>query len=180
MRRSFVPVVLAMVFSASIAQAQGTTAAPPAQNPPAEPAAQQAAPAPDPLRFTTDDAVIIFQVMPDKSADFETGFKAMLTALSSSEKPELKALGGSMTLSRAEVGPTSAVYVLMIHGASKDLSYNWGKIVYYSGKDPGAAYDGIFPKQEDATPVYNQINGSIVMNGAAQQVSVLPLKKIGG
>ena len=70
MRRSFVPVVLAMVFSASIAQAQGTTAAPPAQNPPAEPAAQQAAPAPDPLKFTADDVLLILQVKPGMSADF--------------------------------------------------------------------------------------------------------------
>jgi hypothetical protein len=176
MRRSFVPVVLAMMFSASIAQAQGTTAAPPAQQPAA--AAPQAAP--DPLKFTTDDVVIIIQVTGSKAADFEAGFKTMMGKLSSSAKPEVKALGASMSLSKATVPGDNALYVLSIHGASKDLSYNWGKIIYYSGKEPGAAYDGIFEKQEDATPVYKQINDSIIVAGGAQQVSVLPLTKIGG
>jgi hypothetical protein len=175
MRRSFVPVVLAMVFSASIAHAQGTTAAPPAQQPAAP--APQAAPA-DPLKFTTDDAVVIFQVQPGKETDFETGFKSMLAALAANAKPELKALGASMTLSKAQI--PNPMYLLSIHGVQKNLSYAWGKIIYFSGGEQSATPAMIVEKREDADLMFKQIGDSIVTAGGQPQVSVLPLVKIGG
>lgn len=178
MRRSFVAVALAVVLGASIVQAKDFTAAPPAQQA-AAPAAQ-AAPAADPLKFTTDDAVVIFQIQAGKETDFETGFKAMLTALGASAKPELKALGASMTLSKAEIQAPNAMYILAIHGAAKDLSYAWGKIIYYSGGEVSATPAMIVEKREDADAMYKQIGDSIVVAGGAPQVSVLPLKKIGG
>ena len=178
MRRSFVAVALALVAGVSIVQAQATTAAPPAQQ--AAAAAPQAAPAADPLKFTTDDAAVIFQVTPGKETDFETGFKAMLTALKASPKPELQALGASMTLSKAVTPPPSAMYVLMIHGASKTLSYAWGKIIYFSGGESSATPTMIVEKREDADLMFKQIGESIVVSGGAAQVSVLPLNKIGG
>ena len=179
MRRSFVAVALAVVaFGVSTVQAQANTAAPPAQTPAAAAPAQ--APAADPLKFTTDDAIVIFQVTAGKETDFETGFKSMLTALGASAKPELKALGASMSLSKAQITAPNAMYVLMIHGASKSLSYAWGKIIYYSGGEAGATPAMIVEKREDADAMFKQIGDSIATAGGAPQVSVLPLAKIGG
>lgn len=150
MRRSFVTVGLAVLVGASIVQAQSQQ-----QAPAAPPASQQAAAAPaqapaDPLRFSVDEAALIIQVQAGKSADFESGFSAMLAALAASEKPELKAFGGSIMIRKANTGaPADApsLYLMMVTGASKELSYNWGKIIYYSGKDPVAGTEPamIFP-----------------------------------
>ena len=66
-----------------------------------------------------------------------------------------------------------SLYVLLVTGASKELSYNYGKVIYYSGKEPGAEYAGIFPKQEDATAVYTKIKESVA------SINPWPLAKIG-
>ena len=176
MRRSFVAVALALVAGVSIVRAQDTQAAPPAQQ--AAAAAPQAAPAADPLKFTTDDAAVIFQVQPGKETDFETGFKSMLAALAASPKPELKALGASMTLSKAQIA--NPMYLLSIHGVQKNMSYAWGKIIYFSGGEQSATPSMIVEKREDADLMFKQIGESIVIAGGAAQVSVLPLVKIGG
>ena len=183
MRRSFVPVALAIVFSASIAQAKAITAAPPAQDP-AAPAAQAAPAAPDPLRFTADDVVVIMSVMPGKSADFEMGWKQMTAAIAASDNPELKALGESMTLSKADIAGQE-LYVLQIHNASKTLSYSWGKIIYYSGKDQSAEANLILKTPEGGDPVKTRADADamfgLIQNSVnASQVSVLPLRKVGG
>ena len=178
MRRSFVAVALAVVaIGVSTVQAKAITAAPPAQQAAAAaPAAQ--APAADPLKFTTDDAVVIFQVQAGKETDFETGFKSMLAALAASPKPELKALGASMTLNKAQI--PSPMYLLSIHGVQKNMSYAWGKIIYFSGGEQSATPAMIVEKREDADLMFKQIGDSIVMTGGTPQVSVLPLAKVGG
>ena len=66
------------------------------------------------------------------------------------------------------------IYVLWISPVSKEFSYVYGKILFYSGKEPGDKYDGIFEKQEDATAVYNKLKDSIV------NINPFPLSKIGG
>lgn len=181
MRRSFVTVGFAVLVGASIVQAQSQQqepAAPSASQQPAAPA-QTPAPAPDPLKFTTDDAAIIVQVAPGKGADFESAYGSIVTALNASTKPELKALGASMRIFKvaAAIPPEQpSLYMVLVTGASKDLSYNYGKIIYYSGKEPGAEYAGIFPKQEDATAVYTKIKDAIMPNG----INPWPLAKIGG
>lgn len=169
MRRSLVMVGLALLVGVATAQAQ----TPPAQ------AASQAAPAQaaaDPLKFTTDDAAVIFQVAPGKGADFEAGMGQMIAALTGSEKADLKAFGATMKIFKVSAGTPAdqpSLYVLMVTGASKDLSYNYGKVIYYSGKEPGADYAGIFPKQEDATAVYTKIKESVA------SINPWPLAKIG-
>lgn len=178
MRRSFVTVGFAVLVGASIVQAQSQQQEPAdlsaSQTPAAAAPAQAAA---DPLKFTTDDAAIIVQVSPGKGADFEAGMNLVLTTLNGSAKPELKALGGSMKLFKVSAGTPAdqpALYVLLITGASKELSYNYGKIIYYSGKEPGATYAGIFEKQDDATAAYNKIKDAVA------SINPWPLAKIGG
>jgi len=176
MRRSFVTVGFAVLVGASIVQAQSqqqAQAAPPAQQQAAAPA-QAAA---DPLKFTTDTAAIFFSVNPDKTADFEAGYKAMFAALAASTKPGMKELGASMALHKLAAPPQPgqpAIYVMWIANPSKDFSYVYGKILYYSGKEPGDKYDGIFEKQEDATAAYTKLKDSIV------SINPFPLTKIVG
>jgi len=178
MRRSFVTVGFAVLVGASIVQAQSQqSAATPASQTPAAAAPAQAAPAADPLKFTTDDAAIIMQVAPGKGADFEAAFGSVLTTLNGSAKPELKAFGATMKLFKVSAGTPAdqpSLYVLMVTAAAKDLSYNYGKIIYYSGKEPGTAYSGIYEKQEDATAVYTKIKDSVA------SINPWPLAKIGG
>lgn len=157
MRRSLVMVGLALLVGVSTAQAQTQAPA-------------------DPLKFTTDDAAVIFQVAPGKGADFEAGMGQMIAALTGSEKAELKAFGATMKIFKVSAGTPAdqpSLYVLLVTGASKELSYNYGKVIYYSGKEPGAEYAGIFPKQEDATAVYTKIKEAVA------SINPWPLAKIG-
>ena len=177
MRRSFVAVALAVVaVGASTVQAKAITAAPPAQQAAAA-APAQAAPAADPLKFTADEVQVVISVKPGASADFEAGFAAMLAALGKSAKPELVAHGKTMTLQKIDVpfpADQPTLYVLAIHGASKDLSYNVGLILFYSGLPQGTVYSGILPTQEEALAIYNKVQGNIT------NMTVWPLKKVGG
>jgi hypothetical protein len=173
MRRSFVAVALALVAGASIVQAQGTTAAPPAAQTPAA----QPAPVADPLKFAgVDDVILVVQVKPGGSADFEAGFKEMQAALAASPKPELVAHGKTMSLSKVDVAPPdgSSLYVLAINKPSADLSYNVGLILFYSGKPQGAVYDGPIATQDAALVLYKKIQDNIT------NINPWPLKKIGG
>ncbi len=178
MRRSFVTVGFAVLVGASIVQAQSQTpAAPPASQTPAAAAAPAQAPAADPLKFTSDSAAIIFSVKPEATADFEAGYKALLAQMAVTAKPGMKELGASMQLSKLAV-PAQAgqpvVYLMWIQTPSKDLSYVYGKILFYSGKEQGDKYDGIFEKQEEATAVYQKLFGSIAA------INPFPLNKVGG
>ena len=180
MRRSFVAVALAVVaVGASTVQAKANTAAPPAQQAAAAaPAPAQAAPVADPLKFTgVDDVVLVIQVKQAGAADFESGFAAMLAALAKSTSPDLVAHGKSMTLSKVDLAlppEQPSLYVLSIHNPSKDLSYTFGLILFYSGKPQGPAYAGILPTQDEALAIYKKVQDSIV------NINPWPLKKIGG
>lgn len=172
MRRTFVMVGFALLVgvSTAFAQTQQTTAAPAAQ------AAAPQAPAADPLKFTTDVGAIFFSVTPEKAADFEAGYKAVFTALAASAKPGMKELGASMQLHKLAAPPVAGqpvIYVMWITPTSKEFSYVYGKIIYYSGKEPGDKYDGIFEKQEDATAAYTKLKDAIV------SINPFPLSKIG-
>jgi hypothetical protein len=174
MRRSFVAVALVLFAGASIAQAQGTTAAPPA---PQTPAAQPA-PAADPLKFSgAEEVLLVIQVKPGKSADFEAGFADMTKALAASTKPELVAHGATMKLNKVAMAGAGAdapsLYVLQINKPTADLSYNFGLILFYAGKPQGAAYEGPLAKQEDALAIYNKIQENIA------SINPWPLTKIG-
>jgi len=177
MRRSFVSVGLAVLVGASIVQAQSQQQDPP---PPAQQTAAPAqAPAADPLRFTTEDAAMVMQILPGKSADFEAGYGQMLSALAASTKPGMKEFGATMKLYKVSAGIPAdqpSLYLVLVTGAVKELSYNFGKVLFYGGKEPGEKYDGIFEKQEDATAAYTKIKDSLAANG----ISPWPLAKIGG
>jgi hypothetical protein len=177
MRRSFVTVGFAVLVGASIVQAQTQQQDPPASQTPAAAAPAQA-PAEDALRFkTADAAAIIFGVKPEATADFEAAYKAMFAQMLITTKPGMKELAGTMQLNKLAT-PSQAgqpvIYVMYVQNPSREFSYHYGKILFYSGKDPGKEYDGIFEKQEDATPIYQKLLASIA------NITPWPLMKLGG
>lgn len=171
MRRSFVSVGLALLVGVSSVQAQSQQA----QAAPAAPQ-QAAAPAADPLRFTTDDAAVVIQVAAGKSADFEAGWADMMKTMAASDKPGVKEMAATMHMFKVKVdipADQPSIYMLNVTGTSKTLSYNYGKIIYYAGGEPAAAYAGIYPTQDAATAVYTKLKDAIA------NITPWPLAKVG-
>jgi hypothetical protein len=131
---------------------------PPAQNPPAQqpPAQQQpAAGQDDPLKLKGDQPVLIVnQIAGDKAADFEAAWAAIREKLLKSDKPEVKALGESLSklykvnLPAAESGGL-AIYVFQVDQPSSTLSYHPVKVLYETGIFERADADLIFAKLKD-------------------------------
>ena len=133
--------------------------------------AQQAAapPAPpDALMFTGESAMIIFQVKPDKAADFESAWAAIRDKLSKTDKADYKELGDSLKIFKVSMAAPPAganvVYVFQINSPSKKLSYDPVKLLYNSG----------LWERKDADEIYKKIAEGI------DSLSALPLSKVGG
>ncbi len=181
-RRALIVLGLAALCAASEARAQQAPApAPsaPAQTPqtpapgapapgaPAAPAAPEAEP-PDPLKFSTDSALIIWTIKPEMVADFEKVMGLMRSRLSGSDNPELKALGDSMKGYKPAVAgkPGEPVtYFTRIDPASKTLSYNPRFIFFEAKKADGMP---LFERAE-ADELYKLLFGAIA------GVNALPL-----
>lgn len=164
-RRAFFAVItVALLCGASGMRAQQAAGQqPPAGQPPA--AAAPAQPA-DQFMFTTDAGQVIFQVKPDKAADFESAWTEIKTKASGSEKPDWKAFGDSISLWKVNGTPAEqpAVYVLQVSPASKTMSYDPGKILFV----PGGLWE-----RAAADLVFKKIADSL-----AAGFNVLPLSKV--
>lgn len=116
------PVALGMTMMVGAAQtAAGQT--PPAQPPatpqpatPAQPAAAQPAPAPEEKpTFTGAAGVLLVQIKPEKTADYEAMVAKLKDALAKSEKPERKAMAkGWKVYKAAEPMAGNTLYVHVI------------------------------------------------------------------
>lgn len=150
--------------SASGLQAQQTAAQQPAaQQTPAQP--------PDPLKLDLDvPTLLIFQVKPDRAADFEVLWQGIRAGLSKSAKPEVKAFAETLQPYRvqlpADPPPTLAIFVFRLDPPSKTFSYHPVKLLY--DMDPDAI------KREEAKPLFDK------WDGALMGFSIWPLKKVGG
>ena len=130
----------------------------------AAPAAQTAAPE-DPLKLNSDVPVIlVFQVKPDRIADFEAAWAGIRAGLTRSANAELKAFGA--TLQPYKVQGFEGVYVFHLLEPSKTISYNPVHLLYFADKD-------LF-KREDADALFAK------WNGAAAGFNKWPLVKVGG
>ena len=148
--------------------AASTLKAHPAQDPAAPPAAAPAQSAPDPLKLTSDFALIINQIKSDKAADFESAWTTIKSKLSSSAKPELKELGDGLKIYKVDTPPAAGqpvVYIFHLQPPSKTQSYDPTKILYFSGA---------FPDRPEADALYAKIKD------AYQGIFPWPLKQIGG
>jgi hypothetical protein len=124
----------------------------------------------DQFMFKSDVGFIQWQVKADKAADFESSWIAIRTKLSASEKPELKALGSSLTMFKVEIPPQNvpgvgniAVYYFVIDPTSKTNSYDPSKLLYETGD--------LFPRAE-ADTLFNKLAESLA--GIGPQ----PLRKL--
>jgi hypothetical protein len=167
-RRSIVILGLAAFFSAaSVAGAQDAQA--PAAPAPAEQAAAPAAPAaPDAFKFTTDAAVVIWQIKPELTADFESVWNVIRSrAAAATDKPEAKAIVDSMTLYKhvAPAGATGPVaYFFQIDPVVKTATYDPTFLLYSSG---------LFERPE-AEELFNKLSASINPPG----INPVPLRKL--
>ncbi len=162
-RRSVVAVgVAALLVAASNVYAQDAQAA-----------SAQAAPA-DPLKLTGDYVILINQVKPDKTADFESAWTAIKAKLSGSTNPDLKQLGDSLNIYKVNTPPQAgspALYLFILNPPSKTQSYDPVKILYYAKPDPSA--DATLFERADADALYAKIKGSLVT------INPWPLAKVG-
>ena len=130
-----------------------------------------AAAKPDPLKFTTDDVIILYTIKADKSADFEAVWATLKDKLAKSEKADLKELGASISILKVNsvpdpAAPTApAVYLFHLNPPSKTLSYDPVQIIYSSG---------LFPVRADADAIYTKLGAAFV------SIVIWPLVKVGG
>jgi len=125
-----------LVFSSSV-WAQGAAAGAPAAAPE------------DPMKFSTDSALMLYNVKPEKTADFEAMWAAIRAKLAASDKPELKALGDSLRIYKSTGAPNPGqgqTYFFVADPASKTTSYNLIWILYSSGLFPRPEAEGLFNK----------------------------------
>ena len=163
-RRAVVTLGVMTVFAASIANAQTTPAAP-------------AAPQADPLKFTADTVIMIFQVKPDKTADFESGFADMRGLMAGSTIDDMKALNASMTLYKVDI-PNTPLYIVYGNPVMKTMSYDLTKILYFTTPPAADAPAGSQPTPAFKRDVVDAIYAKL--SGAIDKINPWPLKKIGG
>ncbi len=147
-RRTVVTVLLAAVLCAAAGvQAQEAQQPAPAEQPAP---AQQPGPAqgqqpaageqtqqnpPDAFKFTTPAALVIWIVKPAAAADFESVWAEVRMKLSASDKPDLKGIGDSIKLYKAD-GPATAdgvTYFMYIDPVAPSGSYNPTWLLYRVG-----------------------------------------------
>jgi hypothetical protein len=127
---------------------------------PAKPAEQA-----DPLKFDYDGPMIlVFQIKPDRIADFEAFWPGLRAGLAKSDKPELKAFGE--TLTPYKVQGVQGLYLLRLDHPSKTFTYNPSKLLYdninYEKPELGAF------TREEADTLFKKFNESWVPQGGIQ------------
>jgi len=144
--------------------------------------AQQQQPAQDPLKFAHDGSLLLmWQIKPDRVADFESAWSSIRAALSKNASADLQAFAQSFTVSRVMTGATGpAIYVFQCNPASKTYSYNPVALLFETLKAPapdpavvGAppAVPGTFT-YEEATAIYKKLEG------AYDNITPWPLQKM--
>jgi hypothetical protein len=162
-RRAFIVASVAglVVASAQVGLAQapdpaGQAPAAPAGQPPADQAPVPApAPEKDDFQFSSDAAILLWQIKPDKTTDFELVFKTLKTKLSASVKPDLKTIGDTLKIFKVDaLGAVAAdapvSYMVVIDPVVKTSTYNPVKLLF----DPE-----LFPREE-AQPLFDKLAGA--------------------
>jgi hypothetical protein len=125
MRRSFVTTTFALSLALAPAAlfAQGT---PPAQQPPAQqpPAAAPAPPAAAKVGFTTPAGMLLVQIKPAQTADFEELITKLKAGLAATQDAALKQqTAGFKVYKSKEPFGANALYVITIEPATADAEY---------------------------------------------------------
>jgi len=154
------------IVAAGMAVLLATSAPAQAQNA----AAQQPAQA-DGFKFDYDGPImILYNVKPDRTADFESAWAAIRAGLAKSTDAELKAFGETLYPYRIE---GANIYIFRLDPPSKKFSYNPVKLLYDNVNNEKPE-NGLFTRAE-ADDIYKKISGAPVENG----INVWKLKRAG-
>jgi hypothetical protein len=146
-----------------------TTPAQPAPPQPAQPAApgqQPAQPAPG-LTFEGEAGLILMQIKPDKTADFESAMAKLHEAFMKTDKPERKQQAAGWKIYKStDPGPGGNVlYVAVINPALKGADYTVAKILYEVFP---TEVQQIFPSYRDSFAAgLNRVNLNLVQDFSA-------------
>jgi hypothetical protein len=154
-----------------------TTPAQPAPAQPAQPAQpgqQPAQPSPG-LTFEGEAGLILMQIKPDKTADFESAMKKLHEAFLKTDKPERKQQAAGWKIYKSsDPGPGGNVlYVAVINPALKGADYTVAKILYEVFP---TEVQQIFPSYRDSFAAgLNRVNLNLVQDfSAAGQAQSAP------
>ena len=156
MRRPFV-IVTALALALLPAAAFAQTTPPPAQQPPATPAAP-AQPGPPKLTFKSEIGMLLVPVKADQTAAFEEMIAKLRSTAGASADPALKSAGTLKAYKSADPGPGgSAYYVLIYEGVTPGTEYQWLEVINRSLTDE--------QKRDPATAeMYKRFAGALVGN----------------
>lgn len=153
-RRAVATVGLAAVFGLASAQAQ-EPAAPAQAQAPAQPAQQE-----DLFKFSTGAGYFQFLVNPAQAADFESVWTAIFTKLAASEKPELKEIGTSLKMYKADPQPggnPQVTYLFVADPAPATQSFSISPFLLFES--------GLFERPE-AEQLFAKISASVAGFGS--------------
>lgn len=135
---------LAIVATSATASAQ--------EPPPAQPQ-QAAAPAqPDPMKFTSSVAMIVNEIKPEKTADFEAVWTEIKAGLAASTKPELQQQAANFKIFKLGMelpAGTNHIYVFYVQPVTA-VTFDPVKILYESGAFERAKADELYGKLKDS------------------------------
>ncbi len=141
------------VLSFGLARLSAQAVPPPAPPPPGQPppaaAAAQPAPPPDSLVFSSDTALILNAIKPEKAGEFEAVMARLREALQRSTDPtRTQQAQGWRVLKAAEPGPAGAVlYVFVLDPVVKGADYTVSRILAEAFPDEIGA---LWPMLRDA------------------------------
>jgi len=167
-RRALLVVGVIAISSATAVHVLKAQDATKAQDPakPAEP--------PDELKFDYDGPMLlVFQVKPDKTADFESFWPGLRAGLVKSPKADLKTF--AETLQPYKVKGVPGLYIMKLDSPSKTFTYNPGKLMY-DNINYEKPEEGLFTRAE-ADALFNKFKDSLVMPNGLQ---AWKLEKAGG
>jgi hypothetical protein len=174
-RRALIGLGLAAIVAVGagpVVAAQATQTQPPPQQPAAPAAPQQEA---DQLKFNIDTPILLMnQVKPDKTADFEAAWTSIRAGLAKiADKPDVKAFSDSLQkLYKVDLGGQGGqapvvLYIIQLDHPSKTHSYNPVKIIY------DTLMGATVITREEADAIYGKLKESV------QNIQFWPLTKIG-
>lgn len=142
--------VAGMLMVSQAAQAQDAA--------PAEQAAQPEAP--DQLKFDGSKPVmLLLSIKPGQEMVFEDGYNQVKAGLAASSKPEAQAQARSFNLMKVNATPgpgQPSLYVLYLNPPVANVSYDWVKILYYSG-----AFDTEGEARAKVDAIYEKFSASL-------------------
>lgn len=119
---------------------------------------------PDPFRFSSDAAIIMWHIRADAAPDFELAWRVIKQRAASAGNADLQALLAGVTIyAPSDAATESVTYVFHIHPASKTGSYSPTFLLYESK---------LFSREE-ADELFTQISGAL-MPGSA--ITMMPLR----